>query len=168
VTEPTDQLANSEQAWYASLPTVYAAAAAVFTDAAGRVLLVKPNYRDHWSLPGGIIEHGEPPHVGCAREIAEELGLDIEPGPLLAIGWTPPEGDRPRAIVHWLFDGGTLDPGREITLQEEELDDYRYVEVTELAAYLPPVIAHRLTAALRARTSGTTAYVPVSSQSSGG
>ncbi len=155
------ELADSEQAWYASLPTVYAAAAAVFTDAAGHVLLVKPNYRDHWSLPGGIVEHGEPPHVGCAREIAEELGLDIEPGPLLAIGWTPPDGDRPRAIVHWLFDGGTLDPGREITLQEEELDDYRYVDPGDLAAYLPAVIADRLTAALRARASGTTAYVPV-------
>jgi 8-oxo-dGTP diphosphatase len=39
-------------AWFVSLPVLYAAAAALMTDTAGHVLLVKPNYRDHWSLPG--------------------------------------------------------------------------------------------------------------------
>jgi 8-oxo-dGTP pyrophosphatase MutT (NUDIX family) len=72
--------AAEEAAWYARLPTMFAAAAALFTSADGRVLLVKPNYRDHWSLPGGILEHGEPPHEGCRREVKEELGLDITPG----------------------------------------------------------------------------------------
>jgi hypothetical protein len=38
--------------WYASLPVLYAAAAALITDSAGQVLLVKPNYRDHWTLQG--------------------------------------------------------------------------------------------------------------------
>ena len=41
-----------EAAWYARLPTMFAAAAALFTGSEGRVLLVKPNYREHWSLPG--------------------------------------------------------------------------------------------------------------------
>ena len=51
--------------WFASLPGVVVSAAALITDPAGRVLLVKPNYRDYWSLPGGICELGEPPHAGC-------------------------------------------------------------------------------------------------------
>ena len=42
-----------QAAWFAQLPTMFAAAAALFTGSDGRVLLVKPNYRDHWSLPGG-------------------------------------------------------------------------------------------------------------------
>src|SRR5271155_4466384 len=71
--------------WFARLPGVVVAAGALITDPAGRILLVKPNYRDHWTLPGGICEHGEPPHAGCAREIAEELGLDLEVSALLAI-----------------------------------------------------------------------------------
>ena len=85
-----------EAAWYARLPTMFAAAAALFTNSDGRVLLVKPNYRDHWSLAGGILEHGEPPHIGCRREVAEELGLDIEPGPLLVVGWSGLDGIRPK------------------------------------------------------------------------
>ena len=66
------------ESWFASLPTMYGSAAALITDTDGpsaRVLLVKPNYRAGWSLPGGILEEGEPPHVGCFREVEEELGL---------------------------------------------------------------------------------------------
>jgi len=154
-------MATDAAAWYAQLPTMFGAAAALFTDEAGRVLLVKPNYREHWSLPGGILEHGEPPHRGCAREVAEEIGVDIEPGPLLAVGWTAPEGDRPKPIVHFVFDGGTLGAAQvgKITLQEEELDDFRFVEAADLPAYLPPVIAARVAAALNARARGAV-YVP--------
>jgi 8-oxo-dGTP diphosphatase len=147
--------------YFAQLPTLYGAAAALFTDETGRVLLVKPNYRDHWSLPGGVLEHGEPPHVGCAREVAEEVGLRIEPGPLLAVDWVPPDGNRPRPIVAWVFDGGTIPSTQKITLQVEELDDYRFVPAEEIAAYLPPLLASRVAAALRTRSRpGAFAYVP--------
>jgi len=99
--------AAEEAAWYARLPTMFAAAAALFTSADGRVLLVKPNYRNHWSLPGGILEHGEPPHEGCRREVKEELGLDITLGRLLVVGWAGPHDVRPRPVVHFVFDAGT-------------------------------------------------------------
>jgi 8-oxo-dGTP diphosphatase len=149
-----------EAAWYAQLPTMFGAAAALFTDAAGRVLLVKPNYRDHWSLPGGILEHGEPPHEGCRREVGEELGLDITPGRLLVLGWTGLDGKRPRPVMHFVFDGGTLAADTPIRLQAEELDDYRFVEVDQLDDYLPELISARVVAAVRARDDGGAAYLP--------
>ena len=65
-----------ERDWYASLATSYGSAAALITDhdgPAASVLLVKLNYRDHWNLPGGMLEDGEPPHAGCFfREVEEE------------------------------------------------------------------------------------------------
>ena len=152
--------AAEEAAWYARLPTMFAAAAALFTSADGRVLLVKPNYRDHWSLPGGILEHGEPPHEGCRREVKEELGLDITPGRLLVVGWAGPHGSRPRPVVHFVFDGGVLADDVPIRLQEEELDEYRFVEPAVLDDYLPLIISTRVAAALRGRDAGTTAYLP--------
>ena len=152
--------AAEEAAWYARLPTMFAAAAALFTSSDGRVLLVKPNYRDHWSLPGGILEHGEPPHQGCRREVKEELGLDITPGPLLVVGWAGPHGPRPRPVVHFVFDGGVLADDVPIRLQEEELDEYRFVEPAALDDYLPPIISTRVSAGLRARDTGATAYLP--------
>ena len=152
--------AAEEAAWYARLPTMFAAAAALFTSADGRVLLVKPNYRDHWSLPGGILEHGEPPHEGCRREVKEELGLDITPGRLLVVGWAGPHGARPRPVVHFVFDGGTLADDVPIQLQQDELDEFRFVEPTALDDYLPPIISMRVAAALRGRDTGATAYLP--------
>jgi 8-oxo-dGTP diphosphatase len=152
--------ARPEAVWFAGLATLVAAAAALFTDPAGRVLLVKPNYRDHWSLAGGVLEHGEPPHAGCRREVTEELGLDFEPGPLLAVGWAAPDGARTKPVVHFIFDGGVLADGTPIRLQSSELDDYRFVDAGDLDRYLPPVISARVAAALRSRGAGATAYLP--------
>ena len=148
------------QAWYASLATMYGAAAALITDPSGRVLLVKPNYRDHWSLPGGVLEDGEPPHRGCAREVAEEVGLQIRVGPLLVVDWAAPNHERPRPAVFFVFDGGEVTAGADIRLQEEELDDYRFTAPGEFGAYLPRFLEARYSAALHARAAGGAVYLP--------
>jgi 8-oxo-dGTP pyrophosphatase MutT (NUDIX family) len=49
---------------------------------AGRVVLLR-NERDEWELPGGKLELGEDPSACVAREISEETGWQVSPGPLL-------------------------------------------------------------------------------------
>jgi len=146
--------------WYAGLPGVVVAAGALITDPTGRVLLVKPNYRDRWALPGGICELGEPPQTGCGRELAEELGMDIPVGRLLATDWSQPYGTEARAIMHFVFDGGQLDDGSGIVLQEAELDGFHFTAAAELAAYLPEFGLARVTGAIRAREGGRTIFLP--------
>ncbi|MGH3269117.1 MAG: hypothetical protein ACRDN1_08640, partial [Trebonia sp.] len=64
-------------------------------------------------------------------------------------------------LVAFVFDGGVLADPSPIVLQEEELDDFRFVPPSALAEYLPPHMAARVTAALGARESGGGAvYVP--------
>jgi 8-oxo-dGTP diphosphatase len=146
-------------AWYAQLPAVFAAAGALITDPGGRVLVVKPNYRPGWGLPGGVCEHGEAPHAACAREVLEELGLTVSVGGLLVIHWQPPEGERPNPNICLIFDGGTLASTEGIRLQQEELDDWEFIEPGQASAYLPPATAERIPAAVGARSSGTVAYL---------
>jgi len=148
-----------EAAWYARLPTMFAAAAALFTSSDGRVLLVKPNYRDHWNLPGGMLEDGEPPHVGCFREVEEELGLSLDLGGLLAVTWAGPEGERPKPSVSWVFDGGVLADPEAIRLQKEELDDWRFVAPADFGEYLPAFMARRARGALSGKAASRTVYV---------
>jgi 8-oxo-dGTP diphosphatase len=59
---------------------------AITFDAAGRLLLVQranePG-RGLWSLPGGRVEPGEDDATALVREMAEETGLVVRPGPLV-------------------------------------------------------------------------------------
>lgn len=48
----------------------------------GGVVLLE-NEREEWELPGGKLEVGESPEECVRREIREELGLNVEVGPLL-------------------------------------------------------------------------------------
>ncbi|MFC9928026.1 NUDIX domain-containing protein [Streptomyces sp. NPDC127190] len=136
--------------YIASLPRVLVGAAALFRDAEGRVLLVEPNYRDGWALPGGTVESddGESPRQGARRETLEEIGLDREPGRLLAVDWVLGPGRPP--LVAYLYDGGVLTETdlKAIRLQEEELLSWRLVPRAELADHLPGALGRRVLTAL--------------------
>lgn len=143
-------------AYIAGLPRVLAGAASIFRDADGRILLVEPNYRKGWALPGGTVESetGEGPRQGARRETAEEIGLDMAPGRLLAVDWVRGAGRPP--IVAYVYDGGVLTAEQlaAIRLQEEELLSWRLVDPADLDAYLLGTLAGRVRAALEALASG--------------
>ncbi|MGW0861907.1 NUDIX domain-containing protein [Streptomyces sp. NPDC002611] len=144
-------------AYIASLPRVLAGAAALFRDGEGRVLLVEPNYREGWTLPGGTIESddGETPRQGARRETAEEIGLDRELGRLLTVDWVHGPGRPP--LVAYLYDGGVLgeDAFKAIRLQEEELLSWRLVPREELTDYLPGALGRRVLTALDVLADGS-------------
>jgi ADP-ribose pyrophosphatase YjhB (NUDIX family) len=59
---------------------------AIVLTADARVVLVRraqPPREGEWSLPGGVLEIGEPLASGVAREVREETGLDVNVGPLV-------------------------------------------------------------------------------------
>ena len=53
------------------------------TDGGRNVLLVRHSYRPGWCLPGGGMQRGEVPAVALARELREEVGLELTAPPLL-------------------------------------------------------------------------------------
>ncbi|WP_392960993.1 NUDIX domain-containing protein [Streptomyces sp. LN245] len=144
-------------AYIAGLPRVLVGAAALLRDAEGRVLIVEPNYREGWTLPGGTVESdaGESPRRGARRETAEEIGLDVELGRLLAVDWVM--GPERPPIVAYLYDGGVLGERelKAIRLQEEELLSWRLVPREEVTAHLSGASGRRVLAALDALAEGS-------------
>ncbi len=62
-------------------------AAAVVTDAQGRVLLLQHRFRpgSGWGIPGGFIHPREQPEDAIRRELREEIGLEIAAARLAGI-----------------------------------------------------------------------------------
>lgn len=67
-----------------SAPTSFTVVAAVIRDHTGRFLLARRPAGRHmaglWEFPGGKVDDGEAPAAALARELAEELGLEIAVG----------------------------------------------------------------------------------------
>ncbi|WP_031515453.1 NUDIX domain-containing protein [Streptomyces sp. NRRL F-5123] len=145
--------------YIAGLPRILAGANMLFRSADGRVLLVEPNYRETWTLPGGTIEsdENETPRQAARRESLEEVGLDVEPGALLVMGWTTAGPPRPPSVT-FLFDGGVLTDEQiaSIRVQESELDSWKLVDPAEVDRYLTPHGARSVRAAVEGLASGRT------------
>ncbi|WP_306215156.1 NUDIX domain-containing protein [Actinoplanes sp. RD1] len=144
----------------AGLPRKRMAAGLLLTDVHDRVLLVEPTYKPSWEIPGGTVEADESPRAAVIRELAEELGLAVEPGRLLVTDWVPPRAGRTEGLM-LVFDGGVLSAARaaDIVLPADELRSWAWSGPAEAAARLTPLLARRVTAALAARAGGTSAYL---------
>jgi 8-oxo-dGTP diphosphatase len=59
-------------------PKYSVGALCVIERADGRILLVGQTYRSRWGLPGGLLKRRESPAAAVRREVAEEVGLDVE------------------------------------------------------------------------------------------
>jgi 8-oxo-dGTP diphosphatase len=129
------------------------------TDDASRVLLVKPNHRDHWAIPGGYVDQHETPQAAAARELREELGLALPVGDLLVVDWASPANPRPKALVSFIFDGGQLPAEHNIRANPDELESFGLYHPDQCQTLLPPRVAPRIHASLMARAEGATTYL---------
>ena len=96
---PVEILALGREQWETARlarPHVFAVAAALI-DADGRVLLTErpagKSMAGLWEFPGGKLEKGETPEAALARELNEELGIDVTESCLAAIAFVSHDYD---------------------------------------------------------------------------
>ena len=118
---------------------------AIIQDAAGRLLLIRRGHDPEagsWSLPGGRVEPGESDAQALVREIGEETGLIVWPGPLVGAVDRPGPGGSVLEIRDYAatVTGGTLAAG-------DDAADARWVAAADVARLvLTTGLAEALTA----------------------
>ncbi len=149
--------------YYKSVPRKWMATNVLLFNPEGKFLIVKPTYRDHWLMPGGLIEANEPPTHGAIRELSEEIGLTIDKLDLVCVAYHRDDdgikGDR----VVFVFDGGLLRESQisSISLGEDELSEFRFVTLAESLPLLGTMFEKRIPAALQARKQRRIIYLEI-------
>ena len=134
------------------VPRVPASAGALIFDAAGRLLILRPNYKKGWTIPGGQIDsNGESPWEACQRETREECGLEVARGRLVCVDFRRPRPNRPGGL-RFLFHCGTFADSelQAIRLQADEIDEYRLARLDDATNLLRGPIRRRVAAAVGA------------------
>lgn len=134
------------------------ASGVLFADSGGRIFLVRKTYGNGWDIPGEYVDRGESPASACEREVREELGLDRAVRRLLIHDWAPSEAEGDKIL--YIFDCGELGPDeQQIRLDGIEIDGTQWVAISDLAHFVIPRLARRLTSAYRAYKSGEVLYL---------
>lgn len=127
-------------------PSFTVGAASVIERDDGAILLVRLVYRNGWGLPGGLVKRREAIEVCARREVAEEIGLDIElvSEPAVVVDGPPQRVD----VVFRARPAAGEDP-ESASPRSPEIREVRWFPADEL-----PTLQHEAVTALLALASG--------------
>ncbi len=146
--------------FYQSLPKKRISAGALFFNNKNELLIVKPNYKDHWLIPGGGVDADESPLEGCKREVKEEINLALDNFKLIVVDYSPAKGIKNEAL-HFIFFGGVLSEKqiKKIKLSEEELVEHKFLAIKDVLPLLGENMRRKLPKCLAAIKNNITVYL---------
>lgn len=131
--------------YYRNLPRKRIGAGVLLLNRRGELLIVKPTYKNHWSVPGGVVDENESPREAVIRETKEETGLKLSRCRLLSVDYKSADGFKGDGL-QFVFYGGTLSPSqiKHIKLPAAELSEYRFLPVKEACRLVSSKLGRRI------------------------
>lgn len=118
-------------------------AAAVIVNDEGKVLLVKHSYgRNNWDLPGGKSESDESAEGTAAREVLEEIGVQVEIGALTGVYY-----DSEYDMHHFVF-LATIRDDQQPKPSSDEIEELGYYALNDLPRPMKTFTYNRIQDAL--------------------
>lgn len=124
--------AQEKAQWLLRLHARPSSAAMILEDDQERAIIVKANYKNYWTFPGGVIDAQETPKQAAVREVVEEIGLKINPD-TMQFSWITARHSHIVDTYQFIFKS-QLHPGitDHIVLQESEIDEWRFITKEEV------------------------------------
>lgn len=150
----------SPKEYYKKLPTKRMAAGVLIFNKKKEVLILKPSYKDHWTIPGGVIEKNESPMQGCARETNEEIGIKIKKLKLVCLDYTSSKNHKGDSI-QFIFTCPTISERmiHEIKIDGKEVIDLEFTNIKSALKKLSEHLAIRIKEAINALNKNKVVYL---------
>lgn len=150
----------SDEEYIRTLPRKPIGAGVLFFNTEGELLIVKPDYRDDWLIPGGSVEADESPLQGAIRETKVEIGIDLLTFDLIGVFYKSSGDARPESLF-FMFNGGMLSDAdiERIKLQEDELLAYKFLPVEEALMLVSQSLQASIPSSMEALARGTVCYL---------
>jgi len=142
------------------LPKKQVGTAVLFFNASNELLVVKPDYRDEWLVPGGSTDENESPFNSAIREVKEEIGLNVTTLQLVGVYYGHAKGVHSDSLK-FIFYGGVLDDNQisQIKLQENELTESQFVDADKAMLLLSNSLQKSIPQCLEAIKNNITVYI---------
>lgn len=133
------------------------AARILLLDGEDRVLMFRFTPDDRppfWCTPGGALDPGESYETAARRELMEETGIDLDPGPQVArrhVEFVTIEGEPVSADERYFrvtVDAQDIDTSRHTPLEQRVMQEWRWFTRSELASHDEPWFPEDLIALL--------------------
>ncbi|HEY4484459.1 MAG TPA: NUDIX hydrolase [Candidatus Paceibacterota bacterium] len=134
--------------YFKALPKKRMASGVLLFNQRDELLVIKPSYKDHWSIPGGVVEENESPKQAAIREAKEEIGVEIKECQLLCLDYVS-YGEGKDDSLQFIFYGGVLEDNK-INIDQDEIEDYKFLKIDDALSFLSKKLEKRLSKSLEA------------------
>lgn len=147
--------------FYQNLPKKRMACGVIFFNNKEEILIVKPSYKDHWSIPGGVIDLNESPRQAAIREIKEEISLNIDKIDLLSIDYYRNANSFKGEAIHFTFFGKKLDENliKQIQVDGQEIVEFQFIAMEKALTLVSKEMSKRIVMAMKAIENGRILYL---------